>query len=223
MISRDSCLQSDTRNSTVISGNVFESLLARGEPSSAFFENSKNLASSSCGLKSSDTGNTMKEGMRRELQGSTIPTPRLTRSLSTWTLSYRTGGTYCQNCKIENPRHLISDLHLGQFPDSVGLQCQKADSLHPANTKSWIKEVEIARSIDDLLTSQSSDGCSDFTDFEMLDAKHNNYGIESEISEWSYPEENRYVDYLRYRESENLPDDVVQEFVQAQDKEHSQG
>ena len=47
MISRDSCLQLDTLNSLGISVHVFEGLLAPGEPSSAFFENSKNLASSS--------------------------------------------------------------------------------------------------------------------------------------------------------------------------------
>ena len=36
---------------------------------------------------------------------------------------------------------------------------------------SWIKEVEIAKSIDDLLTSQVIVGRNDFADFEMLDAK----------------------------------------------------
>ena len=34
----------------------------------------------------------------------------------------------------------------------------------------WIKEVEIAKSVDDLLTWQSIEG-RDFTDFETLDAK----------------------------------------------------
>ena len=35
---------------------------------------------------------------------------------------------------------------------------------------SWIKEVEMAKSLDDLVTSQSNEG-RDFPDFEMLDAK----------------------------------------------------
>ena len=35
----------------------------------------------------------------------------------------------------------------------------------------WIKEVEMATSIDDLMTSQSIAGRRDFTDYEMLDAK----------------------------------------------------
>ena len=56
MVSRDSCCQPDTRNSWSITGHVLEGLRARGEPSSAFFENSKNLASSSCRLKPIDTG-----------------------------------------------------------------------------------------------------------------------------------------------------------------------
>ena len=34
----------------------------------------------------------------------------------------------------------------------------------------WIKEVELAKSVDDLLMSQSIEG-RDFSDFEMLDAK----------------------------------------------------
>ena len=34
----------------------------------------------------------------------------------------------------------------------------------------WIKEVEVAKSVDDLVASQSIEG-RDFPDFEMLDAK----------------------------------------------------
>ena len=72
--SRDSALPLDTRNSMDTSGNVFESLLAREGPSSALFDNSKNLASSSCGVGS---GNTMEydRGVRRDPQSSSIPTP----------------------------------------------------------------------------------------------------------------------------------------------------
>ena len=48
MISCDSCLLLDTRNSLGASGHVFEGPPARGEPSSALFENPKNVASSPC-------------------------------------------------------------------------------------------------------------------------------------------------------------------------------
>ena len=87
MISSDSCLPHDTRDSLGTSGNVFESLPARDGSSSAFFESPKNLASSSCGLRQGNTGNIMihGEGVRRERQSCTIPTPRFTRNHSTWT------------------------------------------------------------------------------------------------------------------------------------------
>ena len=96
---RDSCLQPDTRNSLGASGHVFESLPVRGEPSSAFFVNSKHLASSSCRLKSIDTGKIAEQGkgLRKEPQNHTTPTPRFARKFSTWNPLYRTGGTYPQN------------------------------------------------------------------------------------------------------------------------------
>ena len=53
MVSRNSCLQPDTRNSLGTSGHVFEGLLARGEPSSVLFGKSKSLGSSSRRLKAS--------------------------------------------------------------------------------------------------------------------------------------------------------------------------
>ena len=42
LVSRDSCLQAGTRNLLGTTGHVFEDLLARDEPSSALFGNSKN-------------------------------------------------------------------------------------------------------------------------------------------------------------------------------------
>ena len=45
-----------------------------------------------------------------------------------------------------------------------------ANTPWPQLTMSWINGVEIAKSTDDLLTSQSSQG-KYFPDFEMLDAK----------------------------------------------------
>ena len=60
-ISRDSCLQLDTRNSLSTSGNVFESLHAQGGPSLTL-ENSKNLASPSCGFCPIGTGKIAEPG-----------------------------------------------------------------------------------------------------------------------------------------------------------------
>ena len=45
-----------------------------------------------------------------------------------------------------------------------------ANTPFPQLTMSWIKEVEMAKPMDDLITSQSSEG-KHFLDSEMLDAK----------------------------------------------------
>ena len=47
-------------------------------------------------------------------------------------------------------------------------ECSK--SADPHLTMQWIKEVEIAKLIDDLMTSQSSTGRRDFTDCDQFDA-----------------------------------------------------
>ena len=70
-------------------------------------------------------------------------------------------------------------MHLGKFPDSLEFQswkvnfktevCAKSAFLHI--TIQWIKEVEIAKPIDDLMTSQSITGRTDFPDDDMLDVK----------------------------------------------------
>ena len=82
---RDSGLPFDTRNSMGTSGNVFESLPARNGPSSALFENSRNLASSSCGLGPGTAGNVVERGRgtRRELHSSSLPTARFNQGFAT--------------------------------------------------------------------------------------------------------------------------------------------
>ena len=79
---------------------------------------------------------------------------------------------------MENPSYSISELHLRKFPDSVNFQYWKvnfntevcASSPCPTDTMSWIKEVEKANPIDDLVTSQSIEG-NIFPEFEILDVK----------------------------------------------------
>ena len=108
--SRDSCLQPDTRNSLGASGHVFEGLLAPGEPSSALFGNSKNLASSSCRSKPTDTGKIAehREVLRKKPQNCSIPTPQLARKFSTWNPLYHAGGTYFS--KLDDGNSGESDL-----------------------------------------------------------------------------------------------------------------
>ena len=80
---------------------------------------------------------------------------------------------------MDYPRYPISELHLGEFPDSLEFQSWKvnfktevcANSVFPQITLHWIKEVEMAKPIGELMTSRSIVGRTDFPDFDMLDAK----------------------------------------------------
>ena len=116
-------------------------------------KNSKNLASSSCGLRPLDTGKIMEqgEGVRREPQGSTILTPRF--------------ATNHAEPFISHWRNVFSKLYDGKseksnlgaasrkIPRSSGLQCWTvnfnevcANSSCPTITLLCITEVEIAKS-----------------------------------------------------------------------------
>ena len=65
-----------------------------------------------------------------------------------------------------------------KFPDSMEFQSWKVNfrtevcprTADPQITMLWIKEVEIAKSIDELVTSRSITGQHNFPDFKMLDA-----------------------------------------------------
>ena len=58
---------------------------------------------------------------------------------------------------METPRYAFSDLHFRKFPDSDDFQRWRAsiktETTIPELTMSWINEVEMAGSIDDLMTS----------------------------------------------------------------------
>ena len=98
--------------------------------------------------------------------GDTIPTQRFTRNHGTWAPLYRTGGTYFKNCMMEPPRYSIWELHFGKFTDSSDFHCWRvncwtevcANTPFHQPTMSCIKEVEMATSMDDHLTSQSIEG-----------------------------------------------------------------
>ena len=69
-------------------------------------------------------------------------------------------------------------MHLGTFPDSMEFQswkvnfetevCSKSADLHL--TMHWVKEVQTAKSINELVTSRSIMERTDFPDYDMLDA-----------------------------------------------------
>ena len=118
-------------------------------------------------------------GVRRDPQSSSIPTPLINQGRGTLNPLYRTGGTYSQNGVMDFPRYPISELHLVKFLDTLEFGSWKVNfktevctnSEFPQITMYWIEEVEIAKSSDDLMTSRSITGRTDFPDYEMLDAK----------------------------------------------------
>ena len=71
---------------------------------------------------------------------------------------------------IDFPRFPNSELHLGNVPDSMEFRSWKVNfkteerskTADPQITMEWIKEVEIAKSIDELVTSRSIVGRNDF-------------------------------------------------------------
>ena len=88
------------------------------------------------------------------------------------------GGTYSHSGMMDYPRLPISEMHLGKCPDSTEFQSWKVNfknevctrEANPQITLHWMKEVEIAKSIDELMTSRSIVERFDFPDFDMLDA-----------------------------------------------------
>ena len=65
------------------------------------------------------------------------------------------------------------ELILADFPDSVEFQCWKDNLDTEICSKSadpHLKEIEIVKSTDDLMTSRSIVGRNDFPDVDMLDA-----------------------------------------------------
>ena len=79
---------------------------------------------------------------------------------------------------MDYQRILVTEWNLGKFPDSMEFQSWKINfrtevcirTAGPQVTMLWVKEVEIAESIDELVTSRSITGQPNFPDFEMLDA-----------------------------------------------------
>ena len=87
-------------------------------------------------------------------------------------------GTCSQNGMMNDPGYQILEMHLGKFPDPMEFQswkvnfrtevCSKAKD--PRLAMQWIKEIETAKSIDDLITPRSTLERTDFPDYDELDA-----------------------------------------------------
>ena len=87
-----------------------------------------------------------------------------------------TGGTYSHSGMMDYQRIPTAELNLGKFHDSMEFQSWKvnfttegcARTADPQITMHRIKEVEIVKPIDELLTSRSIVGRTDFPD--LIDA-----------------------------------------------------
>ena len=88
------------------------------------------------------------------------------------------GGDSSKNYGADQQRLQISDLHSDKFPTPATFSCWKIRfktevctcSQFPTEAMQWIKEVELADSVDDLKSSCSTAG-KNFPNFEMLDAE----------------------------------------------------
>ena len=135
------------------------------------FDKSKNLASSSQGLRPDLLGNTTQS----ETQDSSMLLPHFQSGDG---LLNHAGRTCSHGGMIDYKSFPISELHLGTFLDSKEFQSWKAIFKTEVCSKSadhhlamhWIKEVEVAKSIDELMTSRSIVGRTDFPDYDMIDA-----------------------------------------------------
>ena len=91
------------------------------------------------------------------------PKPRFARSLPIVELHSPVGEIFLRRLMGESIKGNISDLQFGYFPLASTLDYWRTNfetenctgSDHPAEAMPWINEVEQARSIDDLKTSQS--------------------------------------------------------------------
>ena len=82
----------------------------------------------------------------------------------------------CTQSGMINPSHPSSEMHLGKFTDHTEFQswtvnfrtevCSRAKN--PIRALQWIKEIEAAESLDDLITPKSITG-KDFPDYEEVD------------------------------------------------------
>ena len=172
----DSGLPRNTQNCTGIMGNVFERLLVQEGLPSTIFHNSKNLAFSSQDLRHdiSETARRERE-MKRESLNTSTQSPHF-RSRSG--MLNHTGGKYSHGGMMDYPRIPVTEWNLGKFLDSMEFQSWKINfrtevclrTADPQVTMLWIKEVAIAKSIDELVKSRSITGQPNFLDFDMLDA-----------------------------------------------------
>ena len=93
-------------------------------------------------------------------------------------ISAHTGGTHSHVGTMDYPRVPFTEGNLGKFPDCMEFQSWKPNfrnevcmrTAEPQVTMLCIKEVEVAKSMDELFTSRSITKQRKFSDFDMPDA-----------------------------------------------------
>ena len=88
------------------------------------------------------------------------------------------GETYSHSGMMDYPRIRFTEWESWNFLDSLEFRSSEVDfrteaclrAADPQVTLLWIKEVEIAKSIDELVTSRSITGQPNLLDFDMIDA-----------------------------------------------------
>ena len=153
---RDSGLPHTVRNIMGTSGNVFERLLAPAGRTSTVFNNSQNL-----GIFFSRIGiwcwrKCGKIGDWNETKTAKFVDACTTLPKRSWAYEH-TGGIYSHSGVVDYLRFPISELHMRKFLDSVEFQSWKVNfktevcskSADPRLTMHWIREVDIAKSIDE--------------------------------------------------------------------------
>ena len=163
-------LPHDTRNIMGVSGNVFERPCAQEGQSSTFFNNSNSLASSSQELRPDTTTRRRERVKWKENRWIRQSLYSISKVEVAWWILSQWYDAFSETS--------ISEMHLGKFQDSMEFQSWKANfknevctrTAKPQITMHWIKEVKIAKSIDELMTSRSIVVRTDFPDFDTLDA-----------------------------------------------------
>ena len=191
----DSGLPRNTQNCSGVMGNVFERPPVQEGLPSTIFHNSKNLASSSLDMRP-DISETARREMKRESLNTPIESPHFQ---SRSRMLNHTGGTYSHNRMMDYPRIPIWELHLAKFLDPLEFQSWKINfrtkvcirTAHPQVRMLWIKQVEIDKSIDQLVTSRSITGQPKFPDSMIASALKNLLNTQSNFRKKVSVEEQR--------------------------------
>ena len=153
VLSRDSCLQPDTRTFQGTAGHVVEGLLAVSTASCLGNVHAKSFQLHTANV-SPNTGGITKNYLK--LCNTHSQTCQEVFNL-------KSSLSYPQNCMVEQPRNQVSEMYFDKFPDPSTFQCPPTSfktevcscSGFPTDAMMWIQEEEMVESVDDLETSQS--------------------------------------------------------------------